>query len=171
MTLSYDSDKRSTDPMFRDAQPDDYYLVYGDSSTRGFDAQSTSRMYVRFDRGRTTYCMATTIPVTARMRPEFCRTSIAALPASAYTSRTRSSSTRRLPPATACTVCGGDSRNGTSGPYLVSRMDWCRIRRRLNCLCATAITCADRERYPPDIAERLRVQRSYRRDHLQAAGP
>lgn len=52
LTLSYDSDKRSGDPMFRDDIPDDYYLVYGDSSTRGFEAQSTSRAYLRLDRGK-----------------------------------------------------------------------------------------------------------------------
>jgi uncharacterized repeat protein (TIGR01451 family) len=52
MTLAYDSDKQSGDPMFRDSQTDDYYLVYGDSSVRGYDAQSTSRLYLRFDRGK-----------------------------------------------------------------------------------------------------------------------
>ena len=53
LTLSYDSDKTTRDRLFRDIQPDQYYPVYGDSSIRGYDAQSTSKAYVRIDHGRT----------------------------------------------------------------------------------------------------------------------
>src|SRR5262249_15258227 len=53
LTLAYDSDKASGDRLFRDIQPDQYYPVYGDSSVRGYDAQSTTQAYVRIDRGRT----------------------------------------------------------------------------------------------------------------------
>lgn len=52
LTLAYDSDKRSGERLFRDIQPDQYYPVYGDDSQRAFDAQSTSRMYVRIDKNR-----------------------------------------------------------------------------------------------------------------------
>ncbi|HJX83258.1 MAG TPA: hypothetical protein VJ723_02810, partial [Candidatus Angelobacter sp.] len=52
LTLSYDSDKESGQRLFRDIQPDQYYPVYGDSSIRGYDAQSTSKAYVRLDHGR-----------------------------------------------------------------------------------------------------------------------
>ncbi|MDP5007431.1 MAG: hypothetical protein NWQ13_00125, partial [Glaciimonas sp.] len=51
LTLSYDSDKLGNQQLFRDIQPEEFYPVYGDSSERGFDAQSTSRLYVRVDRG------------------------------------------------------------------------------------------------------------------------
>lgn len=50
LTLSYDSAKRADEPLFRDIQPDRFYPVYGDSSIRGFDAQSTSQLYARIDR-------------------------------------------------------------------------------------------------------------------------
>ncbi len=49
LTLAFDSEKEARDRLFRDIQPDEYYPVYGDSSIKGFDAQSTSRLYVRVD--------------------------------------------------------------------------------------------------------------------------
>ncbi len=52
LTLAYDSDKRSRERLFRDIQPGEYYPVYGDDSVKGFDAQSTGRLYVRLDRGK-----------------------------------------------------------------------------------------------------------------------
>ncbi len=52
LTLGYDSDKDTRERLFRDIQPDRFYPVYGDSSVKGFDAQSTSRLYVRLDKGR-----------------------------------------------------------------------------------------------------------------------
>jgi large repetitive protein len=52
LTLAYDSEKEKTERLFRDIQPDAYYAVYGDSSVRGFDAQSTGRLYLRLDHNR-----------------------------------------------------------------------------------------------------------------------
>jgi uncharacterized repeat protein (TIGR01451 family) len=52
LTAAFDSEKDgTTEPLFRDIEPDRYYPVYGDSSVRGFDAQSTSRLYLRVDKG------------------------------------------------------------------------------------------------------------------------
>ena len=50
LTAAYDSDKPTRERLFRDIQPDEFYPVYGDASLRGFDAQSTSRFYVRVDK-------------------------------------------------------------------------------------------------------------------------
>ena len=50
LTAAYDSDKDTKDRLFRDIQPDEFYPVYGDSAIKGFDAQSTSRFYVRIDK-------------------------------------------------------------------------------------------------------------------------
>ena len=50
LTLAYDNDKDTRDRVFRDIQPDEYYPVYGDSSTKSFDAQSSGRFYVRVDK-------------------------------------------------------------------------------------------------------------------------
>ena len=52
LTLAYDSDKDTRERLFRDIQPGEFYPVYGDDSSKGFDAQSTSRAYVRIDQGR-----------------------------------------------------------------------------------------------------------------------
>jgi large repetitive protein len=50
LTLAYDSEKDTRERLFRDIQPNEYYPVYGDSSVKGFDAQSTSRLYIRVDK-------------------------------------------------------------------------------------------------------------------------
>lgn len=52
LTMAYDSDKDKNQRLFRDIRPDEYYPVYGDSAAKGFDAQSTSKLYVRLDKGR-----------------------------------------------------------------------------------------------------------------------
>jgi uncharacterized repeat protein (TIGR01451 family) len=52
LTAAYDSDKDTQQRLFRDIQPDEFYPVYGDSAVRGFDAQSTSKLYVRIDKNR-----------------------------------------------------------------------------------------------------------------------
>ena len=52
LTAAYDSDKDTRERLFRDIQPDEFYPIYGDSAVRGYDAQSTSRLYVRVDKNR-----------------------------------------------------------------------------------------------------------------------
>ncbi|SFU99697.1 conserved repeat domain-containing protein [Polaromonas sp. YR568] len=51
LTLAYDSDKPGDTALFRDIQPNQFYPVYGDSSARGFDAQSTGKLYVMLQNG------------------------------------------------------------------------------------------------------------------------
>ncbi len=48
LTAAYDSDKDRI-RLFRDIQPDQFYPIYGDSSLKGFEAQSTRRGYLRLD--------------------------------------------------------------------------------------------------------------------------
>lgn len=58
LTIAYDSDKRRDDQqLFRDLDPDAFYPVYGDSSVRGYDAQSTGKLYVRIDRNRSYFLL------------------------------------------------------------------------------------------------------------------
>lgn len=52
LTAAYDSDKDTHERLFRDIQPDEFYPIYGDAGVRGYDAQSTSRLYVRIDHKR-----------------------------------------------------------------------------------------------------------------------
>ncbi|CAN5423382.1 hypothetical protein BH10PSE16_BH10PSE16_26650 [soil metagenome] len=56
LTLAYDSDKPSDTTLFRDIQPNQFYPVYGDSSARGYDAQSTGKLYVMVQNG-TSYAL------------------------------------------------------------------------------------------------------------------
>lgn len=51
LTLAYDSEKETRKQLFQDIDPNAFYPVYGDSSVRGYDAQSTGKLYVRVDRG------------------------------------------------------------------------------------------------------------------------
>lgn len=51
LTLAYDSDKPAREELFRDIQPDRYYPVYGDASSRSFEANSSDKLYVRVDKG------------------------------------------------------------------------------------------------------------------------
>jgi uncharacterized repeat protein (TIGR01451 family) len=51
MTFAYDSDKDVRGSLFRDIQPEAFYPVYGDSSEKRFDAQTSGRFYARVDRG------------------------------------------------------------------------------------------------------------------------
>lgn len=51
LTLSYDSEKSRSEGLFRDIDPEAYYPIYGDSSEKGFEAQSRSKLYVRLEKG------------------------------------------------------------------------------------------------------------------------
>ena len=51
LTAAYDSDKDRI-RLFRDIQPDQFYPIYGDSSIKGFDAQSSRRGYLRLEHDR-----------------------------------------------------------------------------------------------------------------------
>ena len=50
LTLSYDSEKVTRKQLFQSIDPNAFYPVYGDSSYRGVDAQSSGKLYVRIDR-------------------------------------------------------------------------------------------------------------------------
>jgi uncharacterized repeat protein (TIGR01451 family) len=52
LTAAYDSDKTERDRLFRDIRPDEFYPIYGDSAVKGFDAQSSQKLYVRIDKNR-----------------------------------------------------------------------------------------------------------------------
>ncbi|MCP4007185.1 MAG: DUF11 domain-containing protein [bacterium] len=52
LTFRYDSAQKQDSRLFRDIQPDEFYPVYGDASLRGFDAQSTTPLYMRIEKDR-----------------------------------------------------------------------------------------------------------------------
>lgn len=52
LTASFDSEKQSRQRILQNINPDKYYPVMGDSSTKGIEARSSDRLYVRLDNGR-----------------------------------------------------------------------------------------------------------------------
>ena len=50
LTMAYDSDKDTKKRLFESIDPNAFYPVYGDSSLRTQDAQSTGKLYVRLDK-------------------------------------------------------------------------------------------------------------------------
>ena len=57
LTLGYDSDKDTTKKLFDSLDPNAFYPVYGDSSIRGVDAQSSGKLYVRIDKKRSYFLL------------------------------------------------------------------------------------------------------------------
>lgn len=52
LTVAYDSDKDTRKQLFESIDPNAFYPVYGDSSLKTKDAQSTGKLYVRLDKNR-----------------------------------------------------------------------------------------------------------------------
>ena len=77
LTLAYDSEKEVRGVLFRDIQPDKYYPIYGDSAIRGFDAQSSQRLYIRVDKEKSFFLYGdfnTTSTTPARQLGSYSRT-------------------------------------------------------------------------------------------------
>lgn len=55
LTLSYDNNKSDEDIFFQKLKRDNYFLVLGDNSIRGYDAQSKSRLYLSLEDTYNTY--------------------------------------------------------------------------------------------------------------------
>ena len=51
ITLRHDSARDIDDGLFRSVEPDEFYPVYGDQSTRGFDARSRGKTFAKVERG------------------------------------------------------------------------------------------------------------------------
>lgn len=52
LTFAYDNQKDADTYLLRDVDPAAYYQVYGDSSIRGYEAQSRSRLYAKLEKDR-----------------------------------------------------------------------------------------------------------------------
>ena len=52
LTAAIDTDKITSQKLFRDIDPNAYYPVYGDASSKLYDAQSADRLYVRVDKDK-----------------------------------------------------------------------------------------------------------------------
>jgi len=121
LTLSYDSDKPGDTNLFRDIQPDKFYPVYGDSSVKGFDAQATSKLYVRVDRG-TSFVLygdySTQSDNPARLLTQYNR---ALNGTRGHVEDGRLTLDSFLSYTSSVQVVDEIPANGTSGPYTLSR--------------------------------------------------
>ena len=52
LTMAYDSDKETRARLLNDIKPEEFYPVYGDASVKGFEAKSSSKLFVRLDKDR-----------------------------------------------------------------------------------------------------------------------
>jgi len=52
LSLAYDSAKNKNTDVLRDLNPNKHYATYGDSSRRGVEAQSRSKLYVKVEKNR-----------------------------------------------------------------------------------------------------------------------
>jgi hypothetical protein len=52
LTAALDTDKITSEKLFRDIDPNAFYPIYGDASIKQYDAQSRSRLYVRVDKNK-----------------------------------------------------------------------------------------------------------------------
>ena len=120
VTLAYDSDKTTQSQLFRDIQPDQFYPIYGDSSVRGFDAQSTSKAYLRIDHG-TSYVVygdfLTSDPSTANSLSNYSRSMTGV---QEHYSNSRVNVTGFASYDSLSQVVDELPANGTSGPFILS---------------------------------------------------
>jgi len=54
LTLSYDDNKKETN-FFKDMDLDEHYLIYGDSSVRGYEGKSTNKLYLKIDKNYSSF--------------------------------------------------------------------------------------------------------------------
>jgi len=52
LTMAYDTDPDTRQKLLRDIQPDQFYPVYGDESSRGFDTRTTGKLYLKVERNK-----------------------------------------------------------------------------------------------------------------------
>jgi uncharacterized repeat protein (TIGR01451 family) len=121
LTLAYDSDKPKDTPFLRDIQPDQFYPVYGDSSVKGFEAQSTGKLYARLDQGTSfvlygDYSTQTDNP--ARLLTQYNR---AFNGAKTHWERGPTTLDAFASHTNATQIVDTLAANGTSGPYLLSQ--------------------------------------------------
>lgn len=121
LTVAYDSSRELSEKLQRDIDPNNPYLGYGDSATKGFDAQSTGHLFARIDRNQSSVLygdFTTPGATTARSLGAYGRTlnglrqhyQTDTVVVDTFASR---ASTRQIVELIAA--------NGTSGPFLISQ--------------------------------------------------
>ena len=169
LTLSHDSEKDTRKRLFQDIRPQCVStLVYGDSSYRGVDAQSSGKLYVRLDKGLSyvmygDYTTADTNPARslsqysrfARVRAHYEEGNVTA---NAFVARQALTQIVDEFPA-----------RGVSGPYSVSRSDGVAGSEKIEIRCATATRPATSSGHDADAFSGLRIRALQRPDPVPRA--
>jgi uncharacterized repeat protein (TIGR01451 family) len=121
INLRLDTERDPRARLFRDIQPDAFYPVYGDASIKEFDAQSTSRLYVRVEKARSFFLFGdygTTPATEVRMLGAYSRSLNGALQ---HFENQRASANVFASRGHASQVIDEFPARGISGPFVLSQ--------------------------------------------------
>lgn len=119
LTMRYDPNDDRDARLFRDIQPDEFYPIYGDSSVKGFDAQSTGRLYVRVDSGQSFLLYGDFSTGNFNSSNSLARYSRALSGGQIHFENERFSATAFAASESAARVVAEIRHNGLSGPYQI----------------------------------------------------
>lgn len=143
ITLAYDSEKNTRNQLFRDIQPDQFYPVYGDSSLRGYDAQSTSKAYLRIDHGSAYVVYGDFITSESGASNSLGNYSRSMTGVKEHIGNDRASMTGFASYDSLTQVVEELQANGTSGPYVLSKSNGIQNSEKIEILV--------RDRHQPSV--------------------
>jgi hypothetical protein len=119
--LRLDTERDPRARLFRDIRPEEFYPVYGDASVKEFDAQSSSRLYLRVEKARSYFLFGDygTMPATeVRMLGAYSRSLNGALQ---HFENRRSQANLFASRGHESQVIDEFPARGTSGPFVLSQ--------------------------------------------------
>ena len=123
LSMRFDSQSDEDNRLFRDIQPDEFYPVYGDSSTKGFDAQSTGKLYVRVDKDHSYALYGDFTTYSADGSESLGRYGRALTGGQIHDENDKYSATAFLSRTSASRIVQETRANGTSGVYQLGMSD------------------------------------------------
>ena len=121
--MRFDSQSDEDNRLFRDIQPDEFYPVYGDSSTKGFDAQSTGKLYIRVDKDHSYALYGDFTTYSADGSESLGRYGRALTGGQVHSENDKYSATAFLSRTNATRIVQETRANGTSGVYQLGMRD------------------------------------------------
>ena len=123
LSMRFDSQSDEDNRLFRDIQPDEFYPVYGDSSTKGFDAQSTGKLYIRVDKEHSYALYGDFTTYSADGSESLGRYGRALTGGQLHNENEKYSATAFLSRTNASRIVQETRANGTSGVYQLGMRD------------------------------------------------
>ncbi len=123
LSMRFDSQSDEDNRLFRDIQPDEFYPVYGDSSTKGFDAQSSGKLYIRVDKEHSYALYGDFTTYAADSSESLGRYGRALTGGQLHAENDKYSATAFLSRTNASRIVQERRANGTSGVYQLGMRD------------------------------------------------